>query len=215
VANSIGGLRVNGLKKAMLAGLAMAALGAAGPATAALSPEEKALEDKASAYLEGLTAAEGRFVQTDARGQVTQGSYYLQRPGRIRFEYDAPAGTIVVSDGHNVTVYDRRLQTFNAYPLSLTPLHVFLAKSINLDQEATVDQVRRTPEGFEVIAHDGRRAKEGSIALHFADNPVRLTEWTITDGSGRRTRVQLTSLKPASGFDSKLFVITEAPKRRR
>jgi outer membrane lipoprotein-sorting protein len=121
---------------------------------------------------------------------------------------------VVVSDGHNVTVYDKRLNTFNAYPLGLTPLHVFLAKTIRLDQGAVIDQVTRTPGGFALTAHDGKNARAGSIQLGFSDKPLRLTEWTITDGSGRRTSVQLTSMKAAGPFDAKTFVITTPPAGR-
>lgn len=198
---------------AILAGLAALTVGAA--SASALTPEQTALENKAVAYLQGLTSAQGRFVQTDSKGARTEGSFFLERPGRIRFEYDPPAQMIVVSDGHNVTVYDRRLKTANFYPLSLTPLHVFLAKTIRFDKAATVDKVERTAEGFEVVAHDGRRPGEGSIALEFSDNPVRLVEWTITDGAGRHTKVQLTTLKPAAGFDAKTFTIGEADRKPR
>jgi outer membrane lipoprotein-sorting protein len=197
-----------------LAGILAALTVGAIPASA-LTPEQTALEAKAVAYLQGLTSAEGRFVQTDAKGQKTEGKFYLERPGRIRFEYDPPAQLVVVSDGHNVTVYDRRLRTANFYPLGLTPLHVLLAKTIRFDKAAAIDQVERTADGFEIVAHDGKHASEGSITLEFSDSPVRLLEWTITDASGRKTRVQLTSLKPAGGFDPKTFIIGDDDRKPR
>jgi outer membrane lipoprotein-sorting protein len=190
---------------------ATAALAAGAPTP--LSAEDQALEAKGSAYLQTLTSAEGRFTQTDARGAVTHGAFYLQRPGKIRFEYDPPSSQLVVSDGHNVTVYDKRLNSFSAYPLGFTPLHVFLAKTIRLDRDAAVDRVARTAEGFEITARDAHHLHEGSITLAFSESPMRLTEWTIVDGRGQRTRVQLTSLKPTGALDSKLFVIT-APARK-
>lgn len=192
---------------AALAGaLVFTAAAAAQPAP--LSPDDQAFVAKAAAYLDSLTSAEGRFVQTDARGATTQGAFYLKRPGKIRFEYDPPATMLVVSDGHNVTVYDERLKTFNAYPLNLTPLHVFLAKNIRLDRGVSVDRVEHTAQGFSITAHAGSRGGDGSITLEFADNPMRLAAWTIVDARGARTHVALTSLKPAAGLGAKLFVIT-------
>ncbi len=202
----------------MAAGLVALGLGVAAALadpTTALTPEQKALEDKATAYLQGLNSAEGRFVQTDSKGARSEGKFFLERPGRIRFEYDPPAQLVVVSDGHNVTVYDRRLRTFNAYPLGLTPLHVFLAKTIRFDKAAAIDKVERTPDGFEIVAHDGKHASEGSIALEFSDSPVRLLEWTVTDAAGRHTRVQLTALKPSGGFDAKTFAIGDDDRKPR
>jgi outer membrane lipoprotein-sorting protein len=176
-----------------------------------LAPEDQALVDKASSYLEGLNSAEGRFVQTDARGLTTQGTFYLKRPGRVRFEYDPPATMLIVSDGHYVTVYDQRLKTRNAYPLMFTPLHLFLAKTIRLDQGVVVDRVDRTPDGFDLTAHDRGHPNQGSITLAFAESPMQLKAWTVTDGRGAKTRVELASLKPATGLSSKLFTISAAP----
>jgi outer membrane lipoprotein-sorting protein len=190
------------------------AVGSAGAASehSQLLPDDSQFVAKAAAYLESLTSAEGRFEQTDARGVTTEGTFYLRRPGRIRFEYDPPATMIVVSDGHNVTVYDSRLKTFNAYPLGFTPLHVFLAKNIRLDKGVVVDKVDHTTDGFSITAHGGPRANEGSITLDFAEDPTtRLTGWTITDARGARTHVALTSLKPVPSLNSKLFTITNEP----
>lgn len=179
----------------------------------ALSAEDKALVDRAAAYLQGLGAAKGQFVQIDARGRVSRGTFYLQRPGKARFEYAAPSGLLIVSDGSNVNVQDRRLKTFDRYPLRATPLNLFLARQVRLDQGVVVDRVTRQSDGFQIAARDGKRQAEGSILLSFAGSPLRLTEWTITDAQGGRTRVQLTSLTPTSGLDPSLFVLRD-PNRR-
>src|SRR6185312_3964305 len=85
--------------------LALAVGAAAGPALAqgGLSPADQALVARATAYLEGLTQAKARFVQTDGRGQTSQGTVWLKRPGRARFAYDPPSGLLVVSDGGTVS----------------------------------------------------------------------------------------------------------------
>ena len=96
-----------------LAALPLPALAQRAP-IAPLSAADRALVDRAAAYLQGLTEAKGRFVQTDARGSTTQGTLYLKRPGKARFEYDAPSKLLVVSDGGNVSIADGRLKTFEA-----------------------------------------------------------------------------------------------------
>ncbi|MBX7248370.1 MAG: outer membrane lipoprotein carrier protein LolA [Caulobacteraceae bacterium] len=180
---------------------------------APLSAEDKALVDKAAAYLQGLTSAKGEFIQTDARGRTSRGTFYLQRPGKARFEYAPPSGLLIVADGSNVNVQDRRLKTFDRYPLGSTPLTLFLSRKIRLSEGVEVTRVLRSADGFQLFARDGKRQAEGSIILAFAGNPMRLTEWTITDAQGGRTRVQLTSLAPASGLSPSLFVLRD-PNRR-
>ena len=105
-----------------------------------LSPEDKALVDQATDYLQNLGEVKGRFVQTDSRGAISKGELYLKRPGRARFAYDPPSGLLVVSDGATVSVFDPRLKTFNHYPLKYTPLSLFLARQIRLDRGVVVSQ---------------------------------------------------------------------------
>jgi outer membrane lipoprotein-sorting protein len=137
--------------------LALAAAPLASPAfaQAALPAADQALVDRAVAYLEGLAEAKARFVQTDARGRATTGQLFMKRPGKARFAYDPPSGLLVVSDGGVVSVQDKRLKTFDQYPLGATPLSLFLAKTIRLDRGVTITRVARMADGFAITARDG------------------------------------------------------------
>ncbi|WP_298160342.1 outer membrane lipoprotein carrier protein LolA [Brevundimonas sp.] len=198
-------------------GLAAIAGLAALPATAqtALSAEDRATLATAQTYLQNLTSAQGSFVETSGP-QRREGRFWLQRPGRMRFEYTSPAGLLVVSDGDNVKRYDPRLNVFRQVPLGMTPLSTFLARNVRLDQGVRIDRVTRMQSGaFAITARDERRPNEGSVILAFAGSPLRLQEWTITDAQGGRTRTQLTSLTPASNLASSLFRLTDPTLRPR
>jgi outer membrane lipoprotein-sorting protein len=192
--------------------LALAAVPLAAPAfaeAAALPAADQALVDRAVAYLQGLDEAKGRFVQTDARGHSTTGQLFLKRPGKARFAYDPPSGLLVVSDGGVVSVQDKRLKTFDSYPLGATPLSLFLAKTIRLDKGVAITRVARMADGFSITARDGKKKTAGTIALTFTENPLALAGWTVTDAQGRPTRVRLIDLQPASGLDKSLFVLKD------
>lgn len=179
-------------------------------AQGALSPADRALVERAATYLQGLTEAKARFVQTDGRGRSVTGDVYLKRPGKARFDYDPPSGLLVVSDGGVVSVQDTRLKTFDRYPLSATPLAVFLAKNIRLDQGVSVTRVTRQADGFSITARDGTKRTAGQITLTFRETPqLTLTGWTVTDAQNRQTRVQLQDLQRVSGLASSLFVLKD------
>ncbi len=180
--------------------------------SAPLSAQERATVQQAAAYLDRLTSAKGRFIQTDPNGRTVTGNFYLKRPGKIRFEYDAPSRMLVVADGKNVKLYDPRLKTFDQYPLSRTPLSLFLSRNIGLEKSA-VSNVVRGANGFSFSARDPRRQAEGYITISFGENPIRLSEWTVVDGQNRRTRVRLTQLTPGPVSDS-LFVLNNPVARR-
>ena len=197
-------------------GLAAIAAVTALPAAAqsGLSAPDRATLAQAQGYLQALTSAQGTFVETGAGGQRRQGRFYLQRPGKMRFEYTDPAGLLVVSDGDNVKRYDPRLNVFRQVPLGATPLSTFLARNVRLDQGVRIDRVTRMQSGaFAITARDQRRPNEGSVILAFAGNPMRLQEWTITDAQGARTRTQLTTLAPAPNLAASLFRLTDPTRR--
>ncbi len=203
-------------RRAILTILGWLALASAAPTFAAvkappppLSAEDQALVDKAAAYLDGLGQVRGRFTQTDPRGAVSEGDLYLSRPGKARFDYQSPASLLVVSNGRTVLVYDRRLKTFDRYPLGMTPLSLFLQKHVRLDQKVQVTRVERLPGGFSITARDGKHETQGQVTLIFADAPLALREWSILDAQGGRTSVRLGGLQPAAGLDPKLFVLDE------
>jgi outer membrane lipoprotein-sorting protein len=181
-------------------------------APAPLSAEDQALVARAVDYLQGLSTARGRFTQTDPRGSVTQGTLYLQRPGKARFAYDAPSRLVVVSNGSTVNVWDGRLRSFQSYPLGATPLSLFLARNIRLDRGVIVDRVTRLTDAFEITARDARRQAEGRIILRFTNAPT-LSGWTIVDGRGASTRVSISELQTASGLDPNLFVLRDPRPR--
>lgn len=191
-----------------LAALPLPAL-AARPAIAPLTADDRALVDRAATYLQGLTEAKGRFVQTDARGTMTQGTVYLKRPGKARFAYEAPSGLLVVADGANVSVADSRLKTFDRYPLMATPLSIFLARQIKLDRGVVISDVSRMADGFSITARDGKKQAEGQITLTFSDNPLTLVGWTVSDAQGQSTRIRLAGLQRASGLAPTLFVLND------
>jgi outer membrane lipoprotein-sorting protein len=194
---------------AVLGGLALPA-----EAQANLSAADREVVQRAQSYLQALTSAQGTFVETGPSGQRRQGRFYLQRPGKMRFEYTNPAGLLVVSDGYNVKRYDPRLNNFQQVPLGRTPLSTFLARNVRLDQGVRIDRVTRMSSGaFAIVARDSNRPNDGQVVLAFAGNPMRLHEWTITDAQGARTRTQLTALSPASGLASSLFQLRDPTRR--
>ncbi|AYG94666.1 outer membrane lipoprotein carrier protein LolA [Brevundimonas naejangsanensis] len=204
--------RAFGLGSAVV--LALAAAPALAQST--LSAEDQAVLRRAQTYLTGLTSAQGTFVETGPNNQRRAGRFWLQRPGKMRFEYTDPAGLLVVADGSNVSRWDPRLNVFRQAPLGQTPLSTFLAREVRLDQGVRIDRVTRMDSGaFAITARDARRPNEGSVILAFAGSPMRLQEWTITDAQGSRTRVQLTTLQPASGLAANLFQLRDPTRRAR
>ena len=177
---------------------------------------DKARIARATAYLQALSGAEGRFEQTDARGRTVQGKWYLQRPGKIRFEYDPPSSMLIVSNGRQINTWDPRLESFNSYPLAETPLSLFLDKTIRFDQGVIITAVTSNATGFTVTARSRNKTVSGSVKIYFDENgdgSLTLRQWMITDAQGQGTTVHLLSLSeshPAAG----LFVLDKPQSKK-
>ncbi len=190
---------------AALAGPALAAPPSAAPLTAA----DEALVAKAGDYLANLAEVKGRFSQTDTRGQVSQGELFIKRPGKARFAYDPPSSRLVVSDGFNVSIADPRLKTFDRYPLGSTPLALFLSRDVRTDKGVEIVRVDKFSDGFAITARDAHHRNAGTVTLTFSESPMRLREWSLTDGQGQVTQLRITGLEPADGLDPALFVLRD------
>ena len=112
---------------------------AAKPGTStAFEPAQRALVDKVSAYLSSVQVMSGDFIQVGADGRRASGQFYIQKPGKVRFEYDPPSPIEIIADGSSVVVRDRKLATQDIYPLSQTPLRYLLADRIDLLRDTNV-----------------------------------------------------------------------------
>ena len=82
---------------------------------------EKIPLNEVSRYLNSLKTVVADFSQVNADGSVTPGKVYIQRPGRVRFEYKGD-NTLVLASGGQVAVFDKKSNTgAQQYPLSKTP----------------------------------------------------------------------------------------------
>jgi outer membrane lipoprotein-sorting protein len=190
------------------AGLAAAltpALAEAQALPASLSRKERDQVKRATAYLQGLGLARGRFVQTTSKGGTSRGTLYLNRPGKARFEYDPPEQLLVVADGKSVWVSDRRLKTApDRYPLGATPLGIFLAKRVSLDASVVVTRLQQTSTGFAITVRNAN-GSAGALVLDFADDPIGLRGWTVIDAQRNQTQVQLSGLETVASLSPSLF----------
>lgn len=165
-----------------------------------------------SAYLNSISTLEGEFVQVDPDGVLSEGQFYIHRPGRIRFEYRQPNPALVIADGFWVGVVDKRYDQVNRYPLGETPLNLILKDNIDLANEGAVQRIERSDGQMRVVAQDPNRRDSGSITMVFADNPLELRQWIVDDNQGGATTVALSSTQANVPAAPENFVIPEGAR---
>ena len=190
-------------------GFLAAGLAAALMPTSALAAtgDDRALLAQVSRKLSGISTMNGEFVQFDPNGEQRQGKFYIARPGRVRFQYDPPAAISVIADGKSVLVYDKKLQTYDIWPLSQTPLRLLLDPNLDLSTSDRVTNVSVAPDLIEVVLQDETRFSAGTLNLVFDRATSELRQWTVTDQQGLQTLVTLYNVEIGNSLAPDLFKI--------
>ena len=168
-----------------------------------------------SAYLNQLETAQGGFTQINPDGTLSTGQIYIKRPGRIRFEYNAPAESMVLAGAGQVAIFDPRSNTGpDIYPLSRTPLSIILAPNVDLDRARMVTNVTSDDTSTSVTAQDPDNPNYGSIQMVFTAAPIELRQWIVTDDLGTETTVILNDLVSGGAINSVLFNVQEEIRKQ-
>src|SRR5215470_10597570 len=169
---------------------------------------QRALIDRVNIYLMSVQTMTGDFVQVGPDGRRAEGKIFMQKPGRIRFEYNPPSPIELVADGNSLVVRDRLLATQDLYPLSQTPLRFLLADRIDLLRETNVTSVA-SDDTFISLQIEEKHTLGGThkVLLMFSVKDTQLKQWTVTDPQGYDTTVALYNLDLGKKLDPSMFVI--------
>ncbi|WP_052763661.1 LolA family protein [Microvirga massiliensis] len=163
---------------------------------------------RANQFFMDLGATTAEFTQIGGDGRRMTGTLYLQRPGRLRFQYDRPATIEIIADGNSVAVKDRKLDTQDIYPIWQTPLKFLLREKVNLGQDIRVTGIWNDGDAVRIQLEDRSTLGGTSKIMLFFDPKVeKLTQWRITDPQGFQTIVMLSNVERVVSFDSALFII--------
>jgi outer membrane lipoprotein-sorting protein len=168
--------------------------------------KQRALVNRVSAYLTSVQVLTGNFVQIGPDGRRTTGHLFIQKPGKVRFEYDPPSPIDIIADGTQVVVRDRQLATQDLYPLSQTPLRFLLADHIDLLQDTNVVGVTADDTYVSVMIEE-KQAFIGTnrLLMMFDAKDFKLKQWTVTDVQGFDTTIAVSNLDTSKRPDPNLF----------
>jgi outer membrane lipoprotein-sorting protein len=174
----------------------------------AFDDKQRALLDRISMYLSSVQTMVGNFVQVGPDGGRTEGTFYIQKPGRVRFDYNPPSPIDIISDGSSVVVRDRKLATQDLYPLSQTPLRYLLADRIDLLRDTDIASVT-ADDTFATVVIEQKELMIGTnrLMIMFDAKDLTLKQWTVTDPQGFDTTVAVYNLDTTKKPDPNLFVI--------
>jgi outer membrane lipoprotein-sorting protein len=169
------------------------------------TPQDQADLARVQSYLDSMRTLKAHFLQVAPDGAISQGTAWLERPGRMRFQYDPPSPILLVA-GHGLVVfYDSSLNQTTNIPIGQTPLGILLADHVQFGGGVTVTGMQRLPGQIQVSVVRTASPGDGTLTLIFTDNPLALRQWTVLDAQRQETRVTLYNVQTGGQFDQKLF----------
>lgn len=211
------GTRVPTGKSSRLAALALVlavavappAAGAGGAGAATADAEDAKEIARVENYLNGITTLRARFFQVDPNGREKQGTLYIDRPGRLRLEYDPPVSVLMVADGSRLVFFDLDLGQVNELPMSSPLAKLLIGKRVSLGDDLEVLKIARASGMLRLSLANKDDRGAGVVTLVFDANPLALRQWWVQDAQGQVTKVTLMDTSFGLPIDSALF---EAPE---
>jgi len=202
-------------RDALLLGLSVAFTGAL-PALAldrALSPEEQQLIADIGTHNSAIRTMVGRFLQIDTQGGRTEGTFFLERPDKVRFRYNPPSREEIVSVGRGFYVLNRQEETYYAYPQDSIPLRQFLGDTIDL-LNANVLSVTNSDGYMSITVIDETVAGTVQVSLIFDTETKDLTQWSLVEPSGAELTFSLYDVEKGVEIPRAYFSIPATYKPR-
>ena len=175
----------------LLPPFARGAVTKSGPQAATLSDLDKADVTRIVDYLNNIHTMTSHFQQIASDGSDTSGTVWIERPGRMRLEYDPPSPILIVADGRGVYYWDNKLEQLSQIGLEDTPAWFLLRPDIKVTGDVTVTRFQRDPGVLQLTMVESDRPEMGSVTLTLADKPLELRQWTVIDAQSRPVTVSL------------------------
>jgi len=205
-----------GLIGAAAIGLAMPRIVRAQASQAAqLTDADKADIARIEGYLNSVSTMKASFQQVTESEGLAFGRIYLRRPGRLRVEYDPPSEILLIADGTLLSYYDAELNHIEQVPLKLSPMWFLLRDDVELGGDVTVTTFKKAANAILIGMVQSDEPDAGSVTLELGDNPLELTQWTITDPAGTEVRVGLFNTEFGMPLEPALFATPRKKERNR
>jgi outer membrane lipoprotein-sorting protein len=162
--------------------------------------------NKITEHFSSVPTMHGEFIQFSENGGQVGGKFYLQRPGKIRFNYEPPYPIQMISNGKSIVINNKKLKTWDIYPLSKTPLKLLLDDKISLNNKA-IKSIKTEGDLITLELGDKSIFGDSNITLMFDAKNYELRQWNIIDNQGKETSVLIFNVEKNAKLSKKLFHI--------
>jgi outer membrane lipoprotein carrier protein len=149
------------------------------------------------------------YIKTLDKREVAEGKVYFQKPGRMRWDYTAPAGDEVVSDGLTLWVYEPELAQVIETPARTATATVamdFLTGSGDLKKNFSITLVDEKARSF-LLGLEPKAPLDGvrRISIEVDKKNYLVVKSVIYDHFGGETSISLADIELNAALEDSLF----------
>lgn len=157
-------------------------------------------------YLNNIKTLKASFVQTASNGNTSEGKLYIEKPNKIRMEYDAPVNMLIVGDGDYIIYNDKDLDQVTHIDYDDIPASLILSNTIKIDgKKLKITDFYKDSGTTEVVLEYADNKDIGPITLIFGNRPFELKQWKITDPQSVQITVSLYNAEKDETLPDNLF----------
>lgn len=160
-------------------------------------------------YFNRITTMEAEFVQAAPDGQITEGKFYLSRPGKVRWEYFPPASVVIVGKSGLMTYYDKALDQISHTSIDSTPVSFLTRPHINLRSDVELKGMSETKDTYMLTLSQKNKEVEGRVVLTFLKTPLELKKIEVIDAAEQHTLITFTRSVFGQPIKGDLFIIQD------
>jgi outer membrane lipoprotein-sorting protein len=169
------------------------------------APANDAEINRVQAYLNGIKTLQAHFVQVWPNGTTSEGTLWMDRPGRLRLQYAPPTPLTLIAAQGTLLIHNTSNQGTTTMPLARTPLSILLAPTISLSGSVTATNIQNTRGGLTITLVRTNAPRQGSLTLFLSRTPLTLGSIRVVDAEGHVTDLTLLALNPNVPINPAIF----------
>jgi len=162
-------------------------------------------------YLNNIQNLSAKFIQETSDGQVSEGKFFLSRPGKMRIEYLAKPQIIIAVNGSVLSYFDVELNEISHISTNTTPASFLTRKTISFfAKDVEITNVTKHAKQIKVSVMKKNRKEAGEFSLIFSTNPLRFDKMEVKNDLDQIISVTLSDIDLESPISGKMFIVKKS-----
>ncbi|MBP7710475.1 MAG: outer membrane lipoprotein carrier protein LolA [Rickettsiales bacterium] len=173
--------------------------------------EHRAELEQIETYLNNIKNLSAKFIQETSDGNVSEGKFYLSRPGKMRIEYLAQPKIVIAVNGSILSYFDVELDEISRLSTNTTPASFLTRENISFSaKDVEITNVKKAANQIKVSVMKKNRKEAGEFSLIFNTNPLRFVKMEVKNDLDQIIGVTLSNPDFTSPIADKMFVIKKS-----